>query len=54
MTEAALETGILLGSISKCCLGDQKTAGGFIWKKENEYLQNFNFIDGNEEEPICN
>ncbi len=31
-SEAARRTGIRKGSISKCCLGFQKTAGGFVWK----------------------
>jgi len=30
--QASRETGVLNGDISACCLGVQKTAGGFIWK----------------------
>lgn len=37
VTAASKATGILLGSISKCCLGYKKTprAGGYIWKYIN-------------------
>jgi group I intron endonuclease len=31
-TEASLMTGISIGSISSCCTGRTKSAGGFIWK----------------------
>lgn len=30
--EAARQTGISQGSISGCCLGNRKTAGGYIWQ----------------------
>lgn len=30
--EASLKTNIYYSNISRCCLGYQKTAGGFIWK----------------------
>lgn len=30
---ASQQTGIFIASISKCCLGKQHTAGGFIWKR---------------------
>lgn len=32
MTEAELKTGVPHSSISKCCNGKRKTAGGFVWK----------------------
>lgn len=32
MTEAELKTGISHSNISNCCMGNRKTAGGFIWK----------------------
>lgn len=32
MTEAERETGIHHNNISKCCSGERKTAGGFIWR----------------------
>lgn len=31
-TEASYATRVPLTTISKCCLGKQKTAGGFIWR----------------------
>lgn len=30
--QASTETGICYGSINKCCCGNLKTAGGFVWK----------------------
>lgn len=35
MREAERDTGIFLSSISACCKGIVKTAGGFIWKLKN-------------------
>lgn len=35
-SQAEKGTGIDHGGISACCRGKQKTAGGFIWKKEDE------------------
>ena len=32
ITEAEMATGVDKGSISACCRGKNKTAGGFIWK----------------------
>ena len=32
MTDAEKATGIFHSNISKCCNGERKTAGGFIWK----------------------
>lgn len=32
MGEVEREAGISHGSISQCCNGKRKTAGGFIWK----------------------
>lgn len=32
MTDAELKTGISHSNISNCCLGNRKSAGGFIWK----------------------
>lgn len=32
LSEAARQTGICLSSISKCCNGKRKTAGGFHWE----------------------
>jgi group I intron endonuclease len=34
-TEASLITGISIGSISSCCTGRTKSAGGFIWRYKN-------------------
>lgn len=34
MTEASIELGIAISSISLCCKGKYKKAGGFIWKIE--------------------
>ena len=34
--EAQKTTNIDNGSISKCCYGKMKTAGGFKWRFENE------------------
>lgn len=36
ITEAGTVTGIDKGSISACCRGKSKTAGGFIWKYYND------------------
>lgn len=36
MSEAARETGILISCISKVCLGQRKTAGGYVWKYANK------------------
>jgi len=33
MNEAARQTGLRAGNISKCCNGIAKSAGGFIWKR---------------------
>ena len=33
MHQASRETGVAEASISYCCSGKQKTAGGYIWKK---------------------
>ena len=33
--QAEKETGVNTTNISNCCLGKQKTAGGFIWKYAN-------------------
>lgn len=33
MCEAEITLGIARGKISACCNGNQKTAGGYIWKK---------------------
>ena len=38
---AAQETGATAQSISRCCLGMQKTAKGFIWKFKNDYMEEF-------------
>lgn len=35
ITEAGRKTGVDVGSISACCRGKQKTAGGYIWKYHN-------------------
>jgi len=35
MKEASEKTGAWISSISQCCNGKQKTAGGFQWKKSN-------------------
>lgn len=40
LTEASRETGINHGNISKCCLGKQKSSGGYIWQYESLYNQN--------------
>ncbi len=32
MTEAELKTGVSHSHISRCCKGNRKTAGGFVWK----------------------
>ena len=32
ISEGSRQTGVSLTSISNCCLGKQKTAGGFIWQ----------------------
>ena len=32
LSEAERVTGISNGNISNCCLGDRKSAGGYIWK----------------------
>lgn len=34
--DACTKTGIDISTISKCCNGKQKTAGGYIWRFENE------------------
>lgn len=34
MSEAGKELGIAVSSISLCCKGKYKKAGGFIWKIE--------------------
>lgn len=36
--EAQRKTGIPCGNINKCCKGDRKSAGGYIWKYKNEIL----------------
>ena len=36
ITEAGRKTGVDTGSISACCRGRQKTAGGFMWKYYND------------------
>jgi hypothetical protein len=36
--EAFRQTGIRQGDISACCLGKQKTAGGFIWEFKNKNI----------------
>lgn len=38
MTEAELKTGVSHSNISNCCLGNRKTAGGFVWR----YYENKN------------
>ncbi|ALM64160.1 HNH endonuclease [Lactococcus phage 936 group phage Phi4.2] len=38
MTQAERETGVSQGSISRCCDGERKSAGGFKWRKENERI----------------
>jgi group I intron endonuclease len=38
---AAQATGATAQSISRCCLGTQKTAKGFIWKFKNNYMEEF-------------
>lgn len=32
LSEAAKETSINIANISKCCLGQRKTAGGYKWR----------------------
>ena len=36
MSNADKGTGIAIASISRCCYGEQKTAGGFIWEFKNK------------------
>ena len=36
MNQAKRKTNIDVSSISRCCKGKVKTAGGFIWKYEKE------------------
>lgn len=36
---ASIATGISKGSIQACCSGRHKTAGGYVWKYENEYKE---------------
>lgn len=38
MREAELSLNITRGKISACCNGNQKTAGGYIWKKQEQLL----------------
>lgn len=40
ITEAGMKTGVDTGSISACCRGKGKTAGGFIWKYYNNEILN--------------
>lgn len=35
-SEASRQTGIHFGSISNCCTGKSKTAGGFIWRYKED------------------
>ena len=35
-TEASKKTGVDRSNLGKCCRGEQKTAGGFVWKFKNE------------------
>lgn len=35
LTEASKQTGINRSNISECCSGKRKSAGGFIWKKQD-------------------
>lgn len=36
-TQAERETNICRAGIRKCCIGEYKQAGGFIWKYEEDY-----------------
>lgn len=36
IAEAERETGIPHGNISKCCCGERKTAGRYVWRYKNE------------------
>ena len=38
MVQAERETGVSRRSISRCCNGKRKSAGGFKWRKENERI----------------
>ena len=38
-TDASKNTNIHEQSISSCCTGSRKSAGGFIWINETEYLE---------------
>ena len=40
VTEASNENKITIGCIAKCCRGEQKTAGSYIWKYANEVENN--------------
>lgn len=51
MAIAMLETGVSVGSISKCCTGRTKTARGFKWEYRDKYT--LNFIEKNEGETLC-
>ena len=33
--DAGIETGVNIGSITQCCKGKQKSAGGYIWRYKN-------------------
>lgn len=39
-TDAELATGVNRSHISQCCKKQRKTAGGFIWRFKNEYMDN--------------
>ena len=36
--QAERETGVFATSISACCNGKRKSAGGFKWRKKNEHI----------------
>ena len=38
--QASEELGVCYSSIINCCKGKRKTAGGFIWKYQNDYKVN--------------
>jgi hypothetical protein len=48
VTEAANAVSLTRGAISKACLGKHKSAGGFVWKYENEdflHVKDINLSD---------
>lgn len=47
LSDAGKETNTSFKHISKCCKGERKTVGGFIWRYEGDILTNTDIVNAN-------